>query len=322
MTAPSRIDDFDLPSGVTLVAGGETRKASSLAALEAAGDAAVLLVHDAARPFLSRELIDRVLAGVAERGAAGVALPVTDTLRRVGEGAGTVDRRNLWAMQTPQGATAELLRRAHRASPEGSTDDLAMIEAIGVHPAIVPGDPNNFKITHPEDLARAQALLGIGEIRTGLGYDIHPFSDDPSRELWLGGVRFPGHRALDGHSDADALLHAATDALLGAAAMGDIGQHFPNTDARWRGAPSIQFLRHAAALLQADGWAVVNLDMTVIAESPKVMKQSIEIRTTVAEAIGIEVDRVSVKATTNERLGAIGRSEGIAAFATSTIQRR
>jgi 2-C-methyl-D-erythritol 4-phosphate cytidylyltransferase/2-C-methyl-D-erythritol 2,4-cyclodiphosphate synthase len=212
-----------------------------------------------------------------------------------------------------------MLRRAHTNASAHLTDEMALVEALGVDPLIVPGESTNFKITNPEDLARARAIAGSGEMRTGMGYDIHPFSDDPSRTLFLGGVPFSDHPALAGHSDADVILHAATDALLGAAGMGDIGQHFPNTDPRWHGEPSLTFLRHAVSLLAAAGWRVVNLDMTAVAESPKIMKQADRIRQVVSEAMGVEPSRVSIKATTNERLGSIGRGEGIAAFAVATI---
>jgi 2-C-methyl-D-erythritol 4-phosphate cytidylyltransferase/2-C-methyl-D-erythritol 2,4-cyclodiphosphate synthase len=324
VTAPERVETLRaaVPESVTVLAGGSTRQASSRAALAAAEGAEVILVHDAARPFVSLSLIGKVAAEARAHGAAAAGLPVTDTIKQVEDGrVTTLPRHRLFAMQTPQGARTELLREAHAHATEDLTDEMALLEAIGVHPRIVPGEPTNFKITTPEDLLRAQSLLGVGETRTGLGYDIHPFSDDPSRELWLGGVHFPDHPALDGHSDADVLLHAVTDALLGAAAMGDIGQHFPNTDPRWKGAPSLHFLRHAVSLLVAEGWQVVHLDMTCIAETPKIMRRADDIRQAVAEAAGVEASRVSVKATTNERLGSIGRSEGIAAFATATIRR-
>lgn len=318
VTSPERLSEF---GGLWVVTGGATRQESSRHALEAVQDAEVLLVHDAARPFVSASTISAVIEAVHQAGAAAAGLPVTDTIKQVVEGrVVTIPRESLVAMQTPQGATTDLLRAAHAAATADLTDEMALVEAIGVHPRIVPGEPDNFKITTPEDLERARAKVGR-ESRTGLGYDIHSFSDDPSRVLWLGGIEFPGAKALDGHSDADVLLHAATDALLGAAALGDIGQHFPNTDPQWRGAPSIHFLRHAAALLRERGWQIVNLDMSVIAEIPKVMPQAERIRSTVAEALGIDLDRVSVKATTNERLGSIGRAEGIAAFATATIAR-
>jgi 2-C-methyl-D-erythritol 4-phosphate cytidylyltransferase/2-C-methyl-D-erythritol 2,4-cyclodiphosphate synthase len=305
---------------VKVVLGGASRQESSCAALSAALDAEILLVHDAARPFVSPDLISRTIAAVYRSGAAAAALRVTDTIKEVGNGrVKTLDRASLVAMQTPQGALVELLRRAHDAATSDLTDEMALVEALGVHPEIVEGEPDNFKITTPEDLTRARAHLGRSETRVGIGYDIHPFSDDPSRGLYLGGIHFPDHRALDGHSDADVVLHAATDALLGAAGLGDIGQHFPNTDPRWRGEPSLTFLRHAALLLREEGWRIVNLDITAIAESPKIMKKAIEIRSAIAAALEVEVSRISIKATTNERLGSIGRSEGIAAFATASI---
>lgn len=323
VTAPERVVALRaLLPDLEVISGGETRQASSLAALRAAGDSEFLLVHDAARPFVSQRLISDVIAEVKAYGAAAAGMPVTDTIKHAtAAGIVTLPRHELFAMQTPQGAQTALLRDAHARATGDATDDMALLEAIGVHPRIVPGETTNFKITTPEDLLRAQSLLGVGETRTGLGYDIHQYSEDVDRPLWLGGVHFPGHRGLEGHSDADALLHAVTDALLGGAAMGDIGVHFPNTDPRWKGAPSLHFLRHASSLLAEEGWQVVHVDMSVIAETPKVMKRADDIRAAIAEAIGIEVSRVSVKATTNERLGSIGRGEGIAAFATATIRR-
>ena len=287
-------------------------------ARRAAGDADLLVLHDGARPFVSAGLIERVVEAARTDGAAAAGIPVTDTIKDVGpEGTRTLDRSRLWAMQTPQAARIPLLREAHARATSDATDDMALLEAIGVSPTLVLGDPQNVKITTPNDLDR----LVPAETRTGMGYDVHSFSDDPSRTLMLGGVAFPDHLALEGHSDADALLHAATDALLGAAAMGDIGVHFPPSDERWRGMASLHFLGHAAALLREAGWALVNLDMTVIAESPKVMKRSLDVRETVAAALGVEIDRVSLKATTNEKMGFVGRGEGIAALAIATIRR-
>lgn len=320
VTAPERLSEF---RDIWAVEGGATRQESSRHAMEAAvkAGADILLVHDAARPFVTSRLISEVIDSVKQFGAAAAGLPVTDTIKQVIDGkVVTVPRETLFAMQTPQGATTELLQRAHEAATADLTDEMALVEALGIHPKIVPGEHNNFKITTPDDLVRAMSHIGH-ETRTGLGYDIHPFSDDSSRTLWLGGISFPGHPALDGHSDADVLLHAATDALLGAAALGDIGQHFPNSDPRWRGEPSMTFLRHASTLLAELGWKIVNLDMTLIAEIPKVMPHAERIRSVVAEALRVTLDRVSIKATTNERLGAVGRTEGIAAFATATISR-
>lgn len=325
VTAPERVENLQrsVPEGVRVIPGGKTRQESCRAAVLASENADLLLVHDAARPFVSQKLIQEVIDATRAKGAAAAGVAVTDTIKQcVKDAVTTLPREQLVAMQTPQGARRDLLLQAHaQAGSVEYTDEMAMLEAVGVYPRIVPGESTNFKITTPEDLFRARALLGVGETRTGLGYDIHPFSDDPSRTLWLGGVAFPGHPALAGHSDADVLLHAVTDALLGAAAMGDIGQHFPNNDPRWRGAPSLHFVRYARELLNKDGWQIINLDIACIAETPKIMPRAVEIREAIAEACGIEPTRVSVKATTNERLGSIGRSEGIAAFATATIVR-
>jgi 2-C-methyl-D-erythritol 4-phosphate cytidylyltransferase / 2-C-methyl-D-erythritol 2,4-cyclodiphosphate synthase len=304
------------------ILGGATRQESSLRALQAVEGADVLLIHDGARPFVTEDTIQRVIDGVARSGAAAAALPVTDTIKRkTAYGVETLNRDELLSMQTPQGARTDLLRRAHAEAGERQhTDDMALLEAIGVHPAIVDGDPKNFKITTAEDMARARALLGT-EVRTGIGYDIHAFSDDPQRKLMLGGAHFEGHRALAGHSDADVLLHAIADAILGAAGLRDIGQHFPNTDPAFAGAPSLRFVEIAAQLVADDGWRIENLDCTLIGESPKVMKRWDEIRANIAGAAGVEPQRVNVKATTNEGLGSIGRGEGISAFAVATLRR-
>jgi 2-C-methyl-D-erythritol 4-phosphate cytidylyltransferase/2-C-methyl-D-erythritol 2,4-cyclodiphosphate synthase len=307
--------------GVTTIEGGATRQDSSRNATEFADGADILLIHDAARPFVSHTLIDRVLGGIQEATAAAPALPVSDTVKEMREGRiRTLDRSHLWAMQTPQGAYRDVLLKAHERSTALMTDEMALVEALGVHPMLVQGESNNFKITTPEDLDRARALVGR-ESRTGMGYDVHAFSDNPDRKLMLGGVEFPGHPGLEGHSDADVLLHAVTDALLGAAGLGDIGQHFPNTEARWKGEASGTFLRAASEMLKESGWSVVNVDATMIAESPKVMPRQDSIRARIAELIGVTPDRIGIKATTNERLGSIGRGEGIAAFAVATISR-
>jgi 2-C-methyl-D-erythritol 4-phosphate cytidylyltransferase / 2-C-methyl-D-erythritol 2,4-cyclodiphosphate synthase len=305
------------------VLGGNTRQESAARALETIpADNDIVLIHDAARPFVSHSVIDRVLAELETHDAAAAAIRVTDTIKQFSEGRlATLDRDTLYAMQTPQGAKLPTLRSAMASTTENFTDEMALLESVGILPRLVDGEPNNFKLTTPEDLARANSVAGPTEMRTGFGYDVHPYSTDPDRIMMLGGVAFPDTPALDGHSDADAILHAATDALLGAAALGDIGQHFPNTDPEWRGAPSIHFIRHAAKLLAEGGWTIANLDMTVVAEHPKIMKKALEIRTTVAAAIGIAVDRVSIKATTNERMGFVGRGEGIAAMAVATILR-
>lgn len=299
-----------------LVAGGRTRQESCALGISRLEDCDYVLIHDAARPLVTPELIDSVLAATERAGAAGPAVPVTDTLRNhSGE---LVDRSQLVGMQTPQGSRVSDLLRAHSQVADEVTDDLALVQAIGIKPEIISGDPQNFKITTEDDLAKARGIIGFRETRTGLGYDIHQFSSDPTRPLMVGGVLFDG-AGLEGHSDADALLHAVTDSILGAASLGDIGLHFPNTDPQWKDRASIDFLVYAANLVRGEGWKVVNVDATVIAEKPKVMPQSLQIRTAIAQAIGCPLGSVSIKATTNEKLGAIGRSEGLAAFAVATL---
>jgi 2-C-methyl-D-erythritol 4-phosphate cytidylyltransferase / 2-C-methyl-D-erythritol 2,4-cyclodiphosphate synthase len=324
VTAKQRLEIMrrEAPDAV-VVEGGDTRQSSSRAALDAIAQSHeatdVLLIHDAARPFVTHRIISDVIEGIRANGAAAAAIPVTDTIKSVSEeGVRTLRRDELVSMQTPQGATIALLEAAHASAFSVSTDEMALLEAIGVHPFIVAGDSRNFKITNPDDLGRAKAIIG-SETRTGIGYDVHPFSSDPERTLWLGGVPFPDHPALEGHSDADALLHALTDAILGALGLGDIGQHFPNTDPEWKGKSSLHFLTHAAKLVATEGWRIVNVDMTCVAESPKIMKRAMEIRETISQALSVSIGRVSLKATTNERLGFIGRGEGIAAMAIATV---
>lgn len=308
------------PEAGFVVSGGASRQESSrlgLAAMPGGIDA--VLVHDAARPFVTRDLIDRVIKGIRLAGAACPVVPVVDTVKSVGEG-GTligIDRSRLVAAQTPQGALKSILEPALALESE-ATDEAGLIEASGRKVMMVEGDPENIKITHPGDLSR---LVGAAEVRTGLGYDIHAFSEDPERPLFLGGVEFEHRPGLEGHSDADVLIHAVVDALLGAAALGDIGQLYPNSDSRWRGASSLVFLEGAKRALTDHGWEPVHIDATVVATRPQVMPKSQEIRATLALALGIEAGRVSVKATTNEGLGSLGRGEGIAAWATATIRR-
>ncbi len=299
-----------------VVEGGSSRQESSWIGVQQLSDCDLTLVHDAARPLVTSDLIDRVIEETLQTGAAGPAVSVVDTLRtRSGE---LVDRSNLVAMQTPQGARTADLLRAHAESKELVTDDLALLQSIGIKPAIIEGEPQNFKITTEDDLAKARGIIGFRETRTGLGYDVHRFSSDPTRPLVVGGVLFSG-TGLEGHSDADALLHAVVDSILGAASLGDIGVHFPNTDPQWKDRASIEFVKYATELIYEAGWKVVNIDATVIAERPKVMPQAAEIRSQIAHAVGCPFESVSVKATTNEKLGSIGRTEGLAAFAVATL---
>ena len=281
--------------------------------------AEAVLFHDAARPFVPPEVIVRVVDGVASHGAAFPAVPVTDTVKEATvSGHRTLDRSRLVAVQTPQGGLVSHFRKAFELATE-ATDDAAMLEAAGIPSFAVEGDPANIKITSEDDLARIPQLA---ELRTGIGYDVHRFSQDPQRPLWLGGVKFEGEGpGLEGHSDADPALHAVVDALLGAAGLGDIGELFPNTEPRWKDEPSATFLRECAKRIAAEGWLVVNIDVSVLAERPRLAAKREEIRSVVARLLGVEPGRVSVKATTNERLGSIGRGEGVAAFAVATIRR-
>ena len=315
----------ELGPRAVIVRGGATRQASSQSGVDAAaefGDA--VLIHDAARPFVSPAVVDRVIAQLAKGVAAAPGVKVADTVKRVKDGlvAETLDRSELVAVQTPQGALIADLRAAYaRIGGRETTDDLSVLEVAGFPTAIVEGETRNFKVTLPEDLLRAQTIAGHQESRTGIGYDIHRFSEDPLRSLFLGGVHFEGEIGLEGHSDADVVLHAATDALLGAAALGDIGVHFPNTDERWRDLRSEHFLAHAVALVREHGWRLANLDIAILAETPRIMRHALAMREAIAKALAVEIERIGLKATTNEGLGSIGRSEGIAAFATATIVR-
>lgn len=308
------------PQAAFLITGGATRQESAMAALtEVAGRAEMLVIHDAARPFVARVLIDRVLDAAARSGAAAPVLPMHDTMREQSNGQfAVIDRSKLVATQTPQAVLTGLLEEAYEKVPGEFSDDLARLEAMGHKPEFVEGEPANFKITTPADMELARAVAGIGEIRTGIGYDVHPFADSFG-PLYLGGVEFESHRPLQGHSDADALLHAIVDAVLGAAALGDIGTHFPPDDPQWKDRRSTEFLRFAGILIKNGGWRILNIDATVIAESPKIMERAADIRRAISEELGIDAGRISVKATTNERLGFIGRGEGIAAFAIATI---
>ena len=313
------------------VAGGETRQQSVLRGLEAlvaqepAQRPDLVLIHDGARPFLSSSLVAAVIRALDQAPAALPALAVVDTLKRGDEGkvAATVERAGLWRAQTPQGFRFAEILAAHRvAAGQDLTDDAAVAEAAGIPVQLVPGDEENVKITTPHDLERArQRVSGTGrrasDIRLGNGFDVHAFAEGSG--VWLCGVQVPHDRRLSGHSDADVALHALTDAILGAIGAGDIGLHFPPTDARWRGASSDRFLRHAADLVRGRGGVLRHVDVTIICERPKVGPHRAAMITRLAEILEIAEDRVSVKATTTEGLGFTGRREGIAAQATAVI---
>jgi 2-C-methyl-D-erythritol 4-phosphate cytidylyltransferase/2-C-methyl-D-erythritol 2,4-cyclodiphosphate synthase len=311
------------------VAGGSTRQLSVRAGLAALSSSPpdCVLIHDAARPLASRALVDRAINTLAHSAAAIPALPVSDTLKRIGaDGAirETIDREGLRSVQTPQAFRYRLLFDAHeqaaRAGRSDFTDDGALMEWAGHRVDTFDGEQDNLKLTTSEDFQRAEMLLAgrLGDIRTGTGYDVHAFGDGD--HVVLGGVAIPHTRALSGHSDADALLHALTDAILGALAAGDIGDHFPPSDARWRGEPSATFLAFASERVCERGGMIAHLDATLICETPRIGPYRDQMRESIAAICGIEPDRVGLKATTNEKLGFIGRNEGIAAMATATLR--
>ncbi|MGH9809143.1 MAG: 2-C-methyl-D-erythritol 2,4-cyclodiphosphate synthase [Terriglobia bacterium] len=315
------IKGLDLPAPVF---GGKERNesvCSGLKSLSYIKDEETILIHDAARPFVEPAHIVRVAEAANISGAACLACPVADTLRR--EDGAYIERGGLWALQTPQGFRAGLLRRAHElAKPDKTvTDDTALVAALGHDIQMVPGSHRNIKITSPEDRILAEQLMDIHtETRIGTGFDVHAFSKDKRGSVRLCGIDIAHECGLEGHSDADVALHAITDALLGALALGDIGQHFPPSDIQWKDAASDKFLSHAAGLVRAQGGRIVNLDMTLICEAPKIGPHRRAMQEQVATICGIEPDRVSIKATTTEQLGFTGRREGIAAQACASVE--
>ena len=296
------------------VVGGATRRESVARGL-AAIEATHVLVHDAARPFVPAAVIDRVLAALDADEGAIPAMAVADTLVRDGA---VVPRDGLFRVQTPQGFRAAALRAAHAVWPAGeeATDDAQMVQRLGGSIALVQGDAMLDKVTHPEDFAAAEAKIAW-ETRSASGFDVHRL--EAGEELWLGGVLIPHDKGLSGHSDADVGLHALTDALLGTVAAGDIGTHFPPSDPQWKGADSAQFLQHAASLIADKGGRIDFVDLTLICEAPKIGPHREAMRARIGALLGLSEDRVSIKATTTERLGFTGRGEGIAAQATATV---
>jgi 2-C-methyl-D-erythritol 4-phosphate cytidylyltransferase/2-C-methyl-D-erythritol 2,4-cyclodiphosphate synthase len=317
-----------------LYCGGASRAESVCNGLQAMSDARTgdwILVHDAARPCLSATAIGRLMDEVGEDEAGGLlALPVADTLKRgndAGRIAATVPRAGLWQAQTPQMFRYEILLRALKPPfDEAVTDEASAVERLGLQPRLVMGETGNLKVTHADDLGLAEAILTArsapagGEMRIGQGYDVHALA--PGRKLVVGGVEIPFGQGLAGHSDADVLVHAVCDALLGAAALGDIGTHFPDTDARYRGIDSRKILRDVSELLAREGWRVASLDSTIIAQAPRMAPHIPRMRDNIASDLEVRLDDVSIKAKTAERLGAIGRGEGIAAQAIALIVRR
>jgi 2-C-methyl-D-erythritol 4-phosphate cytidylyltransferase/2-C-methyl-D-erythritol 2,4-cyclodiphosphate synthase len=326
---------------VFVALGGETRALSVAAGLQSIAFAAqaigeiegvsgrdaappdAVLVHDAARPFLTPAHVERLIAALADADGAILALPVADTLKRGADDVieATEPRAGLWRAQTPQAFRFDALVAAYAAWPAGEapTDDAALVERAGGRVRLVPGDPRLFKLTYPEDIAMAEALIGATRTtRVGQGFDAHRFG--PGEAVWLCGVRIAHDQALVGHSDADAGLHAITDAVLGAIGAGDIGDHFPPSDPQWKGASSDVFLKHAAGLVAARGGRVANVDVTLICEQPRIGPHREAMRARVAEILGLDVDAVSVKATTTEGMGFTGRGEGLAAQAVVTVE--
>jgi 2-C-methyl-D-erythritol 4-phosphate cytidylyltransferase/2-C-methyl-D-erythritol 2,4-cyclodiphosphate synthase len=324
------------------VEGGATRQMSvraGLEALAASGAPATVLVHDAARPFVRPELIDRAIQAGRDHGAAVPGVPVTDTVKRVEEiapGIGRVvetpDRNALRAVQTPQSFAFGPLLDAHRAAAaqdlHAFTDDGALAEWAGLPVVVFLGEVENRKITQASDLIEAERTFAPDSAgapsmtqyvtRLGTGFDVHAFTEGD--HVWLGGVRIPADRGVLAHSDGDVALHALTDALLGAIADGDIGTHFPPSDEKWRGAASDQFLAHACELVRARGGKIDHLDITVLAEAPRIGKHREEIRARIAAIAGVPLSAVSIKATTTEKLGFVGRAEGLAAQAAATVR--
>ncbi len=311
------------------VAGGATRQASVLAGLEALADigTARVLIHDAARPYVSPAIIRNVVAALRSTHGAIAAVPLADTLKRANADrtiAGTLERSGLWRAQTPQGFHFDQILAAHRkaaaAGKHDFTDDSALAEWAGLTVTLVEDDARNSKITTATDLAEAARRLNVEpafEPRTGSGFDVHRFAAGTS--VWLCGVEIPHDHSLEGHSDADVGLHALTDALLGTIGDGDIGAHFPPSDPKWRGAPSKLFLADAARRVQARGGRIVNVDVTLLCEAPRIGPHRPQMQAVVAEVLGISADRVGIKATTTEGLGFTGRREGIAALASATV---
>ncbi|WP_212523147.1 bifunctional 2-C-methyl-D-erythritol 4-phosphate cytidylyltransferase/2-C-methyl-D-erythritol 2,4-cyclodiphosphate synthase [Actibacterium sp. MT2.3-13A] len=312
----------DLADRLTVVEGGATRDASVLAGLAAVEAAETVLIHDGARPLVSADLIDRVLDALAEHRGAAPALPVTDALWR-GAGGRVVaphPRTGLYRAQTPQGFHLDAIRSAHAIHGAGAADDVEVALAHGVDVAIVEGEEDNIKITLPGDFDRAARILqerdGM-DIRTGNGFDVHAF--EAGEAVVLCGIKIPHSHRLKGHSDADVGMHALTDAIYGALALGDIGQHFPPSDPQWKGAASHIFLEHAMEQVRAAGFTLSHADVTLICERPRIGPHAQAMRAALSAIMGVAEERISVKATTSEKLGFTGREEGIAALATATL---
>jgi 2-C-methyl-D-erythritol 4-phosphate cytidylyltransferase/2-C-methyl-D-erythritol 2,4-cyclodiphosphate synthase len=281
---------------------------------------AKVLIHDAARPGLTLDVLDEILGALSASPVACPAMPVTDALKDTrGGGVRSIARDGLFRVQTPQGFQWDVISSAYAATTVAAVDDLTLVEARGAKITLTPGREALMKITYPEDLAVAEKLIASPALRVGTGFDVHGF--EPGDAVILCGVRIPHTRKLEGHSDADAAWHALTDAILGALALGDIGDHFPPSDSQWKGAPSVKFLKHAVKLAHDRGFRITNADITILAERPKISPHREAMRLATAGALDVAAEVVSVKATTTEKLGFVGREEGIAAQAVVLLSR-
>lgn len=313
-----------------VIVGGNERQYSIANALKAVPkESTIILVHDAARPLIDSKTVSLLIAEVRKYKAAGVAVPVKDTIKVIDEDGFAVNtprRDTLWSIQTPQGFDADLIREAYKRAEADNfcgTDDASLVERLGVRVKMVQGSYQNIKVTTPEDILIAEAFLkqeGITTMkipRVGMGYDVHAF--EAGRKLILGGVEIPYEFGLLGHSDADVLLHAIKDALLGAAGLGDIGRHFPDTDSQYKGISSLVLLSHVKDILAGHGYTVHNVDATIVAQKPKLAPYIGQMNSNIAQTLGISTEKVNVKATTTEGLGFAGRREGIAAYSITSI---
>ena len=318
-----------LPNVLPPAAGGATRQASVRAGLEAlvSRTPALVLIHDAARPFVSATLIDRAIAAGRTNGAAVPGIALADTVKSIDTNAvvtATLERSRLRLVQTPQAFSFAMILEAHRraaaAQNDSFTDDAALVEWAGQRVSVFAGEPDNLKMTTNGDFARAEAmrLAALSDVRTGNGFDVHAFADGD--HVMLAGMRIPHSRGVTGHSDADVALHALVDAILGALAEGDIGAHFPPSDPQWRGAASERFLAFACERVRKRGGMIAHLDVTIVCEAPRVSPHRDAMRARIAAIANVDVDRVAVKATTSEKLGFTGRGEGIFATATATVR--
>ncbi|HLN40491.1 MAG TPA: bifunctional 2-C-methyl-D-erythritol 4-phosphate cytidylyltransferase/2-C-methyl-D-erythritol 2,4-cyclodiphosphate synthase [Xanthobacteraceae bacterium] len=308
--------------------GGATRQASVRAGLEAfaASAPAIVLIHDAARPFLTEALIGRAIVAARQNGAAVPAIAIADTVKKIDDDARvteTLDRNHLRMVQTPQAFAFDLIVAAHRraaaAGRDDFSDDAALAEWAGHRVSVFEGEAGNVKLTTNDDFARAEMVrAALADVRTGNGFDVHAFADGD--HVMLGGVRIPHSRGVTGHSDADVALHALVDAILGALAEGDIGQHFPPSDPQWKGASSDRFLAFACERVRTRGGMIANLDVTVVCEAPRVSPHRDAMRERIAAIAKVSASRVAIKATTSEKLGFTGRGEGIVAMATATVR--